>query len=588
VHPGLTTLLVAGLLLLSPATANADNAPRWLRLSWAGSDASESMAITWNTDTCEATTWVQHGPTPALGIDATGTAFQGNGGLGCVHEVELLGLAPQATHHYRVGEPGNWSPVHTFTTGPVAGCGPTSFVVLGDNRSQDNYGPAPQWPDIYAHALESAPDFVIDTGDIVKDGKETLQWINYLHETAELLPLAPHLPSLGNHDEDLKEGDYANYNQVFQLPRNEVTGTEDYYYFTHGDAIFVALSTSTWTGGTLPFQAQADWLDQVLTENPRTWKFVYFHHPIFTSYALLDLILDEIELNHPPNEKNQNPALLPVIDKHHVDIVFSGHNHFYERFSPMTAGTDPTVGVPAPSPSLGTTYITTGGAGAFTYDEVDLAIVEIDLTDDLICSSQFQAVGSQICSGRHHFVRVSIDGSQLTGEVIATAAQNFSNDEANVEVLDTFSIVKPVPTVDCSASDEEETPDGGDTAQETGDIVGEADGEDPSEQDAAPTDDATEGHDSIDSDSQEDSPPSPDSGGETTGSPDKPSPGDSSSREGDTAPGESTGDAPQGETIQSAGDDGCRQTRAPSRILPFALLLLALQMYRRARKEGAT
>ena len=581
-HQGLRVTSLIALLLATTGIANADDSPRWLRLSWAGSDASESMAITWNTDTCDAETRVQHGTTPALGVEATGTAFQGNGGFGCIHEAELLGLAPETTYHYRVGSPGQWSPVQTFRTGPVAGCGTTSFVVLGDNRSQDDYGPAPQWPDIYAHALESEPAFVIDTGDIVKDGEETLQWINYLHESAELLPLAPHLPSLGNHDEDKKEGDHANYNQVFQLPRNEVTETEDHYFFTHGDAIFVALSTSTWTGGDIPFQDQADWLDKVLTENPRSWKFVYFHHPLFTSYAVLDLILDEVELNHPPNEQNQNAALLPIIDKHHVDIVFSGHNHYYERFSPMTGGPTPGVGVPMPSPALGTTYIITGGAGAFTYDEVDLAIVEIDLTDDLICADQFKAVGSVMCSGRHHFVRVSIDGPILTGEVIATAAQNFSNDESNIEVLDTFTIVKSVPAVNCDQAPET-PPDTADASDSPADITSPSDGgtgsSDAAEPPAAPLEDAAPPTDGDGA--------APDAGRDDPGAPPQKPEADAAAGTPDAITGDpTTGQEPEVPRGNTSSDGGCRQGPAPFRILGFALFLLAIQGYRRFRAGG--
>ncbi|MFB0568527.1 MAG: hypothetical protein ACETV0_02770, partial [Nitrososphaeria archaeon] len=58
--------------------------------------------------------------------------------------------------------------------------------------------------------------------------------------------------------------------------------------------------------------------------------------------------------------------IAPVLDKHHVDIVFSGHDHDYERTYPVNF-TDSNTS-PQPSPEKGTIYIVSAGWGAPLYE----------------------------------------------------------------------------------------------------------------------------------------------------------------------------------------------------------------------------
>jgi len=223
---------------------------------------------------------------------------------------------------------------------------------------------------------------------------------------------------------------------VFAHPRNSKTGTEDYYYVRFGDVIVVGLSTQTFGGGAVPYEEQATWLDQVLTANPARWKFVFFHHPNFT--ASLDVGFADV--GHPPNENGQNPELLKVFDKHHVDMAFYGHNHFYERFKPMRQAADPTKGEAVDDPSKGTVHVVTGGAGAFTY-VVGMA---------LLCGL---TPGSEVCNGNHHFVMLDIHGGKLTFTARQTKAQILGTSDSNAAVIDTFTIVKEGGTV-CADSPE--------------------------------------------------------------------------------------------------------------------------------------
>jgi 3',5'-cyclic AMP phosphodiesterase CpdA len=58
-------------------------------------------------------------------------------------------------------------------------------------------------------------------------------------------------------------------------------------------------------------------------------------------------------------------ALVPLWDKHHVDLVLDGHDHNYERSKPITGpGSAPVIKT---STKEGTTYVIAAGAGAGAY-----------------------------------------------------------------------------------------------------------------------------------------------------------------------------------------------------------------------------
>jgi len=446
--PGALVAVVVTCVALTAAAGP----PRSLRLSWARSETAGTMTIAWNTSTEDGTQvrWgldttypnVTDGPAPTLAP----------GGLGWVHEVTLEGLAPDTVYHYRVGSPMGWSEDFSFRSPPRPdGCTPFSFVALGDNRSDDDRGPSPKWAGILGEAIQDDPAFVINTGDLVRAGEEANQWGVFLEETAAHAAYVPLLPSIGNHDNDSVEGDEAIYNSIFALPPNEANGTEDFYWITYGDAIFVALSTASFEGGAAPYELQAAWLDQVLTEHPKPWKFVFFHHPPYSGYV--DLF--GLDVNHPPNENDQNPAIVPILDKHHVDIVFNGHNHFYQRFQPLQySERTPEEGIPVSDAAEGTYYVITGGAGALTY--------AIDIYMWGLCAF---TPGAEACSGKHHYVVVEIDGNKLTYTAVSTAQQLVGSDPANVQVIDFFEIVKPgyVPSCVAPPVDEGPRPDAGAT-----------------------------------------------------------------------------------------------------------------------------
>jgi hypothetical protein len=407
-----------------------------LRLSYTGDDAT---TVSWNTPT-NTTSEVRYGTSPGvLTTVKTGPTTPANIGLlGFIHEVTLTGLQSDTTYYYVADSAAEGtSAEHSFLTRPVPdeSCASTSFVFLGDGEPDPFFGTS-AWGQIIPQAASHEPMFILHGGDMVHDSGEAAEWTDFLTALGPTSAQIPFMASIGNHDTGPGEGEEASYNQLFALPRSagpSGSGTEDYYYFTAGNAIFVVLSTETFTGGATPFATQAAWLDTVLTENPRRWKFVIYHKP---SYTYEDLF----GTTHPPNEAAQNAELVRVIDAHHVDVVFSGHNHWYERYEPSACATLGNPGSDQPCSvggeyADGTVYIVSGGAGSLTIPT-------------FTCGFQ---PGRATCAGVHHYLLANIDNETLTLQTWAAFP------ETN-EIIDSITIVK---SPDCSAEPVPALPWGG-------------------------------------------------------------------------------------------------------------------------------
>ena len=94
---------------------------------------------------------------------------------------------------------------------------------------------------------------------------------------------------------------------------------------------------------------QKTWLETDLIAaqaNPNIkWIFAFMHAPMYTTNT-----------TH-PNRTDCTAAWGSLFDTYHVDIVFAGHNHLYERSKSIKAGA-------AVADGVGTVYLTSGLGGA--------------------------------------------------------------------------------------------------------------------------------------------------------------------------------------------------------------------------------
>jgi predicted phosphodiesterase len=113
--------------------------------------------------------------------------------------------------------------------------------------------------------------------------------------------------ALGNHD-DAEQRLYKPFNM----------NGEKYYSFKPKNGVRFFAIDSNYID-----DKQLDWLDKELTASGSDWKIAFFHHPLYSSgetHGSADL---------------QRNLLEPVFLKHGVNVVFAGHEHFYERIKPQ-------------------------------------------------------------------------------------------------------------------------------------------------------------------------------------------------------------------------------------------------------------
>ena len=114
--------------------------------------------------------------------------------------------------------------------------------------------------------------------------------------------------TLGNHD---------NPNERLYKPFN--MNGERYYTFKpeRTSARFFALDSNYID------DKQLQWLDKELAASGSDWKICFFHHPLYSSgetHGSADLQREKLE---------------PVFVKYGVNVVLTGHEHFYERIKPQ-------------------------------------------------------------------------------------------------------------------------------------------------------------------------------------------------------------------------------------------------------------
>ena len=181
------------------------------------------------------------------------------------------------------------------------------FAAIGDNGTGDR--PQYEVADQMTKLQSTFPfDLVIMLGDNMYGGQKPADFVKKFEEPYRTLlgRRVKFQASLGNHDRPENVG-YELYNMNGQR----------YYTYVRKNVRFFALDT------TLMDRKQLDWLDAGLKDSREDWKICYFHHPLYSNAsrhgASVDLRL----------------LLEPLFVKYGVNVVFSGHDHVYERLKPQ-------------------------------------------------------------------------------------------------------------------------------------------------------------------------------------------------------------------------------------------------------------
>jgi predicted phosphodiesterase len=317
-----------------------------------------SAVIAWVSDKPEAGC-VEYGETPQLGRKEVDARVDRR------HAVKLSSLDPGSTYYYRVMEADGFSEMGRFRTAPMGEGSRFTFAVVGDS------GKGGKSQLVVAELLERLePDLILHTGDVVYPrGEERHYDRSFFVPYRRLIKEVPIFPTLGNHDVEKNNG--AAYLKNFHLPHNNRQSSQRYYSFDWGNAHFVALNSELYheDDSDSPEEQKA-WLEHDLRETRQPWKFVFLHRGLYSSS------------NHGGDEDIRED-LEPVFVRCKVDMVFSGHDHNYERTVPIK----------------GVIYVVTGGGGKDLYRAR---------------RSKWTAFSKKV----HHAVLARIDGERFSLEAI--------------------------------------------------------------------------------------------------------------------------------------------------------------------------
>ena len=271
--------------------------------------------------------WETSGPVPTRlwwGGERDCPTLIGGGEPVTRHAVLVSGLRPGIVYWYRLegeGAAGESIPVRTPPEAPRS----IRLAVVGDTHSADGVHAR-----IVGEIIRENPDLLVHTGDLsLRPGKrEGNVEKEFFRVEGPLLRSVPIHPVLGNHD-----GNGFRFVELFVPPYGP--GEATYYLVRRGPLALVALDTneSVEAGST-----QGLWLARTLeslaADAGVVFRVVAMHWGPFESGS-----------GHGSNLESRE-ALVPLFERYGVDLVFSGHDHAFER-----------------STVRGVRYVMTGGGG---------------------------------------------------------------------------------------------------------------------------------------------------------------------------------------------------------------------------------
>ncbi|MFD7830590.1 purple acid phosphatase family protein [Kitasatospora sp. NPDC059803] len=386
-----------------------------------GTDPSADMTVSWITPQSVRRPQVRLGsPDGGLGRVVEAQTRTYRDALGkeevYVHHARLTGLRPATTYLYTAGHDGASPEPGSFTTAP-RGRAPFTFTSFGDQATPNlrrqvvfpDGMPSPlgKYPvftssqvgtphsaDIVAAVERVGPLFNLVNGDLCyasysgRHGQSrTLTWADWFINNSRSARLRPWMPCAGNGENEAGNGPIGalGYQTYFELPDSAAADDAEtrgmWYAFTVGSVRFISLANDDvaiqdsgdhylrgYSGG-----AQRRWLERELrsarSSRAIDWIVVCMHHPMISSSqhgAGSDLGIRE--------------AWGPLFDAYGVDLVVSGHEHYYERSHPVRGTLPNDTRTPVPSgtdlhtvdTSRGTVHMVIGAGGNAATTQDDL------------------------------------------------------------------------------------------------------------------------------------------------------------------------------------------------------------------------
>ena len=331
------------------------------------------------------------------------------------YDYNFPSLNANSTIYYKLydSQMDTWTEEKSYSTSTETTSTQFSFLAMGDSRTY-----VLDWQAVSNAANTHNTDFTLFTGDIVGDGSVNADWNAWFKYGDDFLENNLVYHTIGNHE--CRGNGETIYPNIFTLPKNP-SNTQYYYSFTFGNAVFICLNTEEGETGT-NVTTQYNWLLDVLKGNKdKMWKFVWLHRPFYTTG------------NHAGEMDYKMDTWFDAFDTYGVDMIFSGHDHMYERTKPVQKnGT--VVAEYGSNPDQGRCQIVCGGAGAPLY-------------------TPGTATWLETSAKKFHYCKIDIDGYDLNLEVydennIQFDALSLHKNSVSVEEynLNTTISIYPNPT----------------------------------------------------------------------------------------------------------------------------------------------
>ena len=250
------------------------------------------------------------------------------------------------------------------------------FVVIGDTGTGTHQ--QLELAQVMLRYRQAFPfEFVLMMGDNMYGGENAVDYKSKFENIYRPLldQKVKFYAALGNHD-DSNQRFYEYFNMDGQ----------EYYHFKKGNVSFYSLNSNYMD------KKQVDWLNEKLAADTATWKIAYFHHPPYSSGG-----------KHGSDTKLRE-IVEPIFVKYGVNVVFTGHEHFYERIKPQK----------------GVYYFISGSGGKLRSGDVkeNSPLTEKAFDRDL----SFMLI--EINDRQMHFQVISRRGETVDGGVISNARKN--------------------------------------------------------------------------------------------------------------------------------------------------------------------
>lgn len=354
---------------------NGTAIPDHVTLSWI-SNPMTTRTVTWRTNTTVNKGVVQYGVTPRIGLmKSVASEVRTLKADLCdenIYTATLTGLKPGTRYYYRVGDgTKNWSTMYSFRTGE-RNTNNFKFLVFGDTQAMDEKdADYSSWQTTVLNAYKANPDarFFTVVGDEAQSALSNPHWNPWFDAAKGVIDKIPYMPVEGNTEckymNKKGHGEPIIYIGQFNVPNNGPFNNCEAYSYDYGNVHFVVLNSQLReTIKTRPdlLRIQKDWLEKDLSQTKKKWKVVFMHKPPYPCKA------------YRTNE-GIKANFTSIIDKYHVDVVFSGHDHAYTRTYPIN--NDKIVG----SPALGTVYVITGRSGGKYLEDNERKVWSADFFD---------------------------------------------------------------------------------------------------------------------------------------------------------------------------------------------------------------